>query len=200
MPLRLSTAEIETALPGLSPDERAELHGLLERRDRMAAEVPHDSREPIEEIVKRMHAETAAASVNPEAWVAAHEAHRRSYDAHYARLSQARTGHPCDDIEAFLREVSEGMKEAEALARADGFRPADEVVPPRGRSASPVDSVSTASLPPAVREDIAYTRAVSRRAVAAPLPPAPFVAPIVDVLAPYRGTGLSDDMQQAEDR
>ena len=49
-----------TALAGLSADERAELLALLESRERLAAEAPRDDREPMEEIVKRLNAETAA--------------------------------------------------------------------------------------------------------------------------------------------
>jgi flagellar motility protein MotE (MotC chaperone) len=77
MPLRLSTTDVAEALAGLSPEERAELLALLETRERLRPEMPHDDREPIEDIVKRMNAETAAASVDPEAWYAAHEVHQR---------------------------------------------------------------------------------------------------------------------------
>ena len=54
------------------------------------------------------------------------------------------------------------MKEAEALARADGFPPADAVVPDaRNKSVALRDGVDAARLPTATRRDVEHSRAVA---------------------------------------
>ena len=54
------------------------------------------------------------------------------------------------------------MSEADALARADGFPPASEVVPPApSKSVAPRDGVDIVSLPTATRRDVEHSRAAA---------------------------------------
>jgi hypothetical protein len=122
------------------------------------------------------------------------------YHAHLDKLQATSAAHPSDDMDAWAAAMNKAMREATALTKADGIPTADEVAPPRAPAMAPADGISTASVPPAVRDDIEYTRAMSGRPPGAPLPPTPFAAPIIDVLGPYRGTGMSDNEPQAEDR
>ena len=53
------------------------------------------------------------------------------------------------------------MSEADALARADGFPPPSEVVPPApSKSVAPRDGVDAERLPTATRRDVEHTRAM----------------------------------------
>lgn len=152
--LRLSSEQLATALSGLSPIERLQLLQLLQQREEMAAEAPEDTRPPIGELIEQARQKAAVASDNPERWLEMDATHWECHERHYQRLIGERRS-DMQDIDAWMAASLAAWNEAEELAAVECLHP-DTV-----RSDAQPDEIvnALASLPPATRRDIEYSKA-----------------------------------------
>jgi hypothetical protein len=160
-PAKLSAEELNR----LSPSERTELLGLLERRE---AERVEDTRPPVQHMILEIFFEDADKSDDPDAYLDQMLAHGRCRRKHLEEMSAA-TPPPSQDgprppLEELIVSSMVDLDEATRLAIADGFPPPTITAkqkPPAEPTASEVQSRAwrRATLPRDVQLDLEETDA-----------------------------------------
>jgi hypothetical protein len=120
-------------------------------------------RPSIEQLIEQARQHSAARSSDPERWLAADGMHQAAVDRHREKLRAERNAPPpAEDIAGWMQAHSEVLDEAVALAVAEGFLSADEVVK---RCAGEPQEEARLSAPGAVPSCRPAARCTRRRGV-----------------------------------